>query len=38
MPVRKYTKKKYILKQKPWKTKGIIYSNHRCHLFNIYKR
>jgi len=39
MPVRKYTRKEYKLKLKPWITQGIISSiKHRDYLFRVYKR
>jgi len=39
MPVRKYTKREYKLKLKPWITQGIISSiKHRDYLFRIYKK
>jgi len=39
MPVRKYTRREYKLKLKPWITQGIISSiKHRDYLFRIYKR
>jgi len=38
-PVRKYTRREYKLKLKPWITQGIISSiKHRDHLFRVYKR
>jgi len=39
MPVRKYTRKEYKLKLKPWISQGIISSiKHRDYLFRVYKR
>ena len=39
MPVRKYTRREYKPKQKPWITQGIISSiKHRDYLFCVYKR
>jgi len=39
MPVRKYTRREYNLKLKPWITQGIISSiKHRDYLFRVYKR
>jgi len=39
MPVRKYTRREYKLKLKPWITQGIIFSiKHRDYLFRVYKR
>jgi len=39
MPVRKYTRREYKLKQKPWITQGILSSiKHRDYLFRVYKR
>ena len=39
MPVRKYTRREYKLKLKPWITHGIISSvKHRDYLFRVYKR
>jgi len=38
MPVRKYTRREYKLKLKPWITQGIISSiKHRHYLFRVYK-
>jgi len=38
MPVRKYTRREYKLKLKPWITQGIISSiKHRHYFFCIYK-
>jgi len=39
MPLRKYTRREYKLKLKPWMTQGITSSiKHRDYLFRIYKR
>jgi len=39
MPVRKYTRREYKLKPKPWITRGNISSiKHREYLFRVYKR
>jgi len=39
MPVRKYARRDYKLKLKPWITQGIISSiKHRDYLFRVYKR
>ena len=39
MPVRKYTRREYKLKLKPWITQGIISSiKHRDYLFRVFKR
>jgi len=39
MPVRKYTRREYKLKLKPWITQGIISSiKHRDYLFRVDKR
>jgi len=39
MPDRKYTRREYELKLKPWITQGIIsFPKHRDYLFRIYKR
>ena len=39
MPVRKYTRREYKLKLKPWITQGIISSiKHSDYLFRVYKR
>jgi len=39
MPVRKYTRREYKLKLKPWITHGIIsFIKHRDYLFRVYKR